>query len=191
MTDPAPALTSEPTPTAHRPHRRSAVPSPGPVGHLLLSVGAVLIGIGPVLWPLVLPGLPGTNDGQFHLYRLFFLHESLRTEGSPGRWLADVAYGYGAPVFNYYAPASYLPGLAAVLAGTGYVVGLEVAFGFAVALSALAMFVLARSLFGLISAIVAGLVYAYLPYQLLDLYIRGALAESMAFVWLPLIPWCL
>jgi hypothetical protein len=140
---------------------------------------------------LVLPGLPGTNDGQFHLYRLFFLHESLRTEGSPGRWLADVAYGYGAPIFNYYAPASYLPGLAAVLAGTGYVAGLEVAFGFAVALSALAMFVLARSLFGLISAIVAGLVYAYLPYQLLDLYIRGALAESMAFVWLPLVPWCL
>src|SRR5687768_12948636 len=109
MTDPGPALTSEPTRTAHRPDRRPAVLSPASVGGLLLSVGAGLIGVGPVLWPLVLPGLPGTNDGQFHLSRLFFLHESLRTEGSPGRWLADVAYGYGAPVFNYYAPASYLP----------------------------------------------------------------------------------
>ena len=65
------------------------------------------------------------------------------------------------------------------------------ASGLALVLSALAMYLLARSLFGPLAAAVAAIVYALLPYQLVDLYVRGALAESWAFVWLPLCAWCL
>ena len=36
---------------------------------------------------------------------------------------------------------------------------------------------------------IAGLVYTYVPYHLLNLYVRANLAESMAFVWLPLCLW--
>jgi hypothetical protein len=36
---------------------------------------------------------------------------------------------------------------------------------------------------------VAALVYVYIPYHLLNLYVRANLAESMAFVWLPLCLW--
>ncbi len=35
----------------------------------------------------------------------------------------------------------------------------------------------------------AALVYTYVPYHLLNLYVRANLAESMAFVWLPLCLW--
>jgi hypothetical protein len=33
---------------------------------------------------------------------------------------------------------------------------------------------------------IAALAYTYAPYHLLNLYVRANLAESMAFVWLPL-----
>ena len=36
---------------------------------------------------------------------------------------------------------------------------------------------------------IAGLAYTYAPYHLLNLYVRANLAESMAFVWLPLCLW--
>ncbi len=36
---------------------------------------------------------------------------------------------------------------------------------------------------------IAALVYTYAPYHLLNLYVRANLAESMAFVWLPLCLW--
>jgi hypothetical protein len=51
------------------------------------------------------------------------------------------------------------------------------------------MFVYVRSWLGSAAALVAALVYVYLPYHLLNLYIRANLAESMAFVWLPLCLW--
>jgi hypothetical protein len=37
--------------------------------------------------------------------------------------------------------------------------------------------------------VIAALVYTYIPYHLLNLYVRANLAESMAFVWLPLCLW--
>jgi hypothetical protein len=53
------------------------------------------------------------------------------------------------------------------------------------------MYLFTRSLFGPLAATVGAVVYATLPYQLVDLYVRGALAESWAFVWLPLAALCL
>ena len=43
-----------------------------------------------------------------------------------------------------------------------------------------------RSWAGRSAGLIAGLVYTYAPYHLLNLYVRADLAESMAFVWLPL-----
>ena len=39
------------------------------------------------------------------------------------------------------------------------------------------------------AALLAGLVYVYSPYHLLDVYVRGALAETVALVFLPLCLW--
>ncbi len=39
------------------------------------------------------------------------------------------------------------------------------------------------------AALVAGVAYVFIPYHLVDLYVRGALAESVALVFLPLCLW--
>ena len=156
-----------------------------------IAVTATLCGTVPALVPLAERGMANTHDGLIHLQRLIAL-ESVIRQGAPfTRWLPDLAYGYGQPLLLYYAPLAYLPGLAARFLGAGYVASFEIASGLAPVLSALAMYVLARSLFGPLAATVAAVVYALLPYQLVDLYVRGALAESWAFAWLPLCAWCL
>ncbi|NIV40732.1 MAG: hypothetical protein GWN58_68445 [Anaerolineae bacterium] len=51
------------------------------------------------------------------------------------------------------------------------------------------MYTFARLHLGQSGALVAAVVYAYLPYHLVDLYVRGALAEFLAFAWFPLVLW--
>ena len=125
------------------------------------------------------------------MQRLIAIEGALRDGALLPRWLPDLAYGYGEPVLLYYAPLAYLPALVVRLLGGSYVGSVAAAGGLAIVLSAVAMYLCARSLFGPLAATVAGVVYASLPYQLVDLYVRGALAETWAFVWLPLAGWCL
>jgi hypothetical protein len=144
-----------------------------------------------VLVPLAGGGMVSTHDGMLHIQRLIALEAALRDGALMPRWLPDLAYGYGTPVFLYYAPLAYMPALVIRLVGGSYVGSVAAAGGLALVLSGLTMYLLARSLFGPLGATAAGIVYASLPYQLVDLYVRGALAETWAFVWLPLGAWCL
>ena len=73
--------------------------------------------------------------------------------------------------------------------GLGYTAAVETVFGLSIVGSAAAMYGFVRSWAGRHAAISAALVYVYLPYHLLNLYVRANLAESMAFVWLPLCLW--
>ncbi|MCC7371937.1 MAG: hypothetical protein IT306_26210 [Chloroflexi bacterium] len=171
--------TAAPPPRAQASRSRAAFTEGGAV--LLVLAGCI-----PLLWPLAAPGMVLTHDGFLHVQRLIALDAAAR-EGAPfTRWLPDLAYGYGQPLLLYYAPLSYLPALLFRLLGAGFVASFELTSGLALVLSALAMYALARSLAGVAAAGTAALVYAALPYQLVDLYVRGVLAESWAFVWLPL-----
>ena len=99
--------------------------------------------------------MAATHDGFLHVQRLIALEAVVR-QGAPfTRWLPDLAYGYGQPLLLYYAPLAYLPALAARFLGAGYVASIEMASGLALVLSALAMYVLARSMFGPVAATVA------------------------------------
>lgn len=143
------------------------------------------------LAPFALPGyFWGANDARHHVYFLFE-YDRLVADGIwwP-RWSPDFAFGYGYPFFNIYGPLSHF--LAEVLhhfLGFGLTDAIEAVFCLSIVGSAAAMFAYVRSWLGSAAATVAALVYAYAPYHLLNLYVRANLAESMAFVWLPLCLW--
>lgn len=156
-----------------------------------IAISAMLCALVPALLPLAEAGMPATHDGFLHVQRLIAL-EAVARQGAPfTRWLPDLAYGYGQPLLLYYAPLAYLPALAVRFLGSGFATSIEVASGLALVLSALTMYLLARSFVGPVAACAAAAVYGLMPYQLVDVYVRGALAESWAFVWLPLGAWCL
>ena len=141
--------------------------------------------------PFMLPGyFWGANDARHQVYFLFEFDRVVQDGIWWPRWSPDFAFGYGYPFFNIYGPLShFLAELLLHFFGFSYTGAIETIFGLSIVGSAAAMYVYVRSWLGRSAAIIAALVYVYAPYHLLNLYVRGHLAESMAFVWLPLCLW--
>jgi hypothetical protein len=139
----------------------------------------------------MLPGyFWGANDARHHVYFLFEYNRLVEDGVWWPRWSPDFAFGYGYPFFNIYAPLSHF--LAELLLHFGrlsYTNAIETVFALSIIGSAAAMLAFVRSWLGSAPAALAALVYVYVPYHLLNLYVRANLAESMAFVWLPLCLW--
>ncbi|MDQ4076308.1 MAG: 6-pyruvoyl-tetrahydropterin synthase-related protein [Chloroflexota bacterium] len=102
------------------------------------------------------------------------------------RWGPDIAHGYGYPILVFYAPLSFyiwesfhLTPLFGVVAST------KATFVVGFLLGAAGVYAYAREVWGRQVALLASLVYTYLPYHLLDIYVRAALAEFMAMALLP------
>ncbi len=141
----------------------------------------------PALAPLARPGFFESHDGLFHVYRLAALDRAVRAGVLYPRWFPEFAFGYGHPVLNFYGPLSYYWGLPFTLLGADAVLATKLVLATGLLASALALYAFARLYLDRGPALVAAVVYAYLPYHLLDLYVRGAMAEFLAFVWFPLI----
>ncbi len=141
----------------------------------------------PALQPVWQPGLQQTDDGAHHVFRLFSLDRALRAGHAGARWQAEEGFGYGFPVLNFYAPLSYYFGLLFHRLGAGFVASFEWTLAAGLILSAVAMYLFARELLGGWGGALAAVAYAWAPYRLADAWMRGALAEHLAFIWLPLL----
>jgi hypothetical protein len=143
----------------------------------------------PALAPLARPGFYLADDGTFHIQRLAALDRAVRAGALYPRWFPELAFGYGHPVLNFYGPLNYYWGLPVTLLGADAALALQLVLATGLVASALSMYLFARLHLERGPALVASAVYAYLPYHLVDLYVRGAMAELLAFVWFPLVLW--
>ena len=142
-----------------------------------------------LLWLLVLPAatpliqphtIIDSADGLLHLYRLVALEHAIYQGALFPRWLPDLAYGYGLPLFVFYAPLSYYLTLALSLLGLGAIGALNVSFILALLLSGTGAYLFARDRFGSKAGILAGVAYVYAPIQLLNTLSRGSLPAAWA-----------
>lgn len=125
-----------------------------------------------------------TQDHIF-LARLHQMSTALSDGHFPVRWAADLRYGE--PIFNFYAPLPYYFGAVIRLFGFNFIWVSKILFILSGILSALTMYVFCRKLFSNKGAFLASLLYTYAPYRAVDIYVRGALSETWAFVFFPLI----
>lgn len=138
----------------------------------------------PVLLPLTKPGFFPTQD-FIHVARIYEMDRGIKDFQVPVRWAAD--FRYGEPLFNFYAPLPFYFGSLIHNLGFSFIDTTKILFGLSFVLSGLTMFFLARKLFGVMGGLIAGVVYVYAPYHSVDVYVRGALSESLALVFFPLI----
>jgi hypothetical protein len=103
----------------------------------------------------------------------------------PG-WATDQALGYGYPTFVLIPPLAYYVAEGVHLLGATKVAAVKATFALATLGAGLAMYLYARQVMGRRRGFLAALVYVYIPYHLVDIYVRAALAEYCAFVWMPL-----
>ena len=142
------------------------------------------------LSPLFAPGyFWGAHDARHSVYFLFEFNRSMADGILFPRWLPDFTFGYGYPFFNINSPLAYFIGEVFVKLGLDFVSATKLVFGLAIVTSGWAMYGFVRRSLGERAALLAGLVYVYAPYHLLDVYVRGALAETVALVFLPLCLW--
>ncbi len=145
-----------------------------------------------ILVLIILPAiLPFFNNRFFYtqdyiyIARLQQMSTALMSSQFPVRWAFDVRFGE--PVFDYYAPLPYDLGAVIHLVGFDFIWVAKLLFVLSAILSAVAMYVLANYLFGKKAGVLSAILYTYAPYKAVDMYVRGALSETWAFVFFPLI----
>src|SRR3989344_2444542 len=138
--------------------------------------------------PLLKSGLFTMHDDQ-QVSRLFLFDKSLKSGQFPPRIVDGLGFNLGYPLFIFYPPLVYMVGEIFHLAGFGFIDSVKLIFASSIVFSAIAMYICARELYGRLEATVGAIFYVLVPYRALDVYVRGALSESFAYVWPPLIIW--
>jgi len=135
--------------------------------------------------PLFIAGFfPMHDDTQ--VARVYEMGKMLSSGVFPVRWVPDLGYGYGYPIFNFYAPLAYYVGGIFVLLGFDALTGTKIMMALGVIPAGVFMYFLARKFFGELGGIVSGLFYVYAPYHAVDIYVRGDVAEFWAYAFIPL-----
>jgi hypothetical protein len=139
---------------------------------------------------LLEPGFYDSHDGLLNVHRLFELEKCIRDGNFPCRWAPDMGYGRGSPVFNFYPPFASYVALGLRLLGASSLSAVKLSMLLSLVVGAVAMFGLARNFFGDAGGVVAATLYTWAPYRAVDVFVRGALAESWGLALLPLVFLC-
>jgi len=135
--------------------------------------------------PLTYPGFFQSHSGFLPIYNLYDLEIHLGDFSwtpTVGRWY-DFLRGEG--VLPYYVAELFR------WLGASGAEAIRWSYGLSFVLSAWAMYGWAKRLWRGRAALIAAVVYTYLPYHLAVVYVRGGLAEAWAFVGFPLVLWAL
>ena len=152
----------------------------------LFLLGITLISFFAIL-DLFKQGLPLTHDGQDHVARIANFYQNLIEGNIIPRWAGNLNWGYGHPILEFLYPLpSYIASFFHFL-GFGLVNSVKIVFGLGMILSGLFMYSWLSQFLRKSAAFVGAILYVYAPYRFVDLYVRGAIGEHMAFVFLPLV----
>ncbi len=145
------------------------------------------------LAPLFAPGyFYSAHDGRHSVFYLVQFDASIRDGALWPRWAMHHIQGYGYPTFILQAPLAFYVAELFVLLGAGMTAAVKLAWALGTLLGGWGMYALVRhwvipsgSRRASLAGLVAGLLYVYAPYHLLDIYVRAAYAEFMLMLWFP------
>jgi hypothetical protein len=118
--------------------------------------------------------------------RVFEMHKSLSDGMFPVRWVADLGYNYGYPIFNFYAPLAYYVGGLLMFAGFDALVATKIMMALGIILAGGTMYLFAKQFWGVFGGILSALLYVYAPYHAVETYVRGDVSELWAYAFIPL-----
>lgn len=156
----------------------------------LLICLVILASSGLVSLPLFQPGYFSMHD-DMQVSRLYEMDLCLKDGQFPCRWVPDMGYSYGYPLFNYYPPFPYYLGEVFHLLGFGYIDSAKLLFISGFLVSGILMYLFARKLWGDWGGLLSAVLYLLAPYHSVDVYLRGAMNEFWALAFLPGIYWAI
>lgn len=154
--------------------------------NLFIVFVLLLISFIPLL-DLFKTGFPVTHDGQDHIARIANFYQNLKEGIILPRWAGNLNWGYGHPILMFLYPLpSYLTSFFHFLSFS-LIDSVKIVFGLAFVLSGLTMYLWVKNFLGRLQGFLAAVLYLFAPYRFIDLYVRGALGEHVAFIFPPLI----
>ena len=130
--------------------------------------------------------MPTTHDMFLHWDQMKSFYNGLAAGEIYPRWEEDTDRGFGAPTTSYYPPGIYYITSVCYLISRDWLRALLDAHLLMMIAAAAALYIYARQAMGRGAALVAMTAYIYFPYHVVDQYQRGAIAELLGFVFMPL-----
>jgi 4-amino-4-deoxy-L-arabinose transferase-like glycosyltransferase len=152
--------------------------------HVLLILALSIFAWAPLLTPVY---FLKAHDAAHSVFFLTEFHQGIQDGYLYPRWGPDHGLGYGYPTFIFYAPLAYYVAEVFHLLGAGPTAAVKITYALAFVLSGLAMYAFVKRLWGSGAGLVSAVVYTYVPYRLVDIYVRCAFTEFCAFAFFPLI----
>ena len=141
------------------------------------------------LIPLTTHHFFASSDGLYHIYRSIEVNRCLESGVLICRWMPDQFLGYGTPLLNLYSPAVYYVITAFHQLGLGWVNATKASMAIFMLFSGIAAYGYASDFLSRRGALLASVVYVYVPYHLVNAYYRGDFPEFFAMGWFPAILW--
>ena len=140
----------------------------------------------PAIKSLLVPGFFGASD-DLHIAWLYEMDQALKIGQIPPRFVPDLSFGFGYPLFNFVFPFPFYIAEIFHFSGFSLVDSIKLVFLISIPLSGIFMYLLIKKLSTSLLALAGAVVYMYAPYRATDIYIRGAIGEIISFIFLPLI----
>ncbi|EKD94546.1 MAG: hypothetical protein ACD_26C00034G0081 [uncultured bacterium] len=138
-----------------------------------------------VSWPLFRSGYFSHQD-DLHIIRVVEMRKCFSDLQIPCRWVPDMGWGNGMPLFNFYGVFTYYFG-GIVSYFIGYLAAAKFLFFIALILGSYGIYLLVEDLLGKYAGLTSAVLYLFAPYKALDIYVRGALTESLALAIIPFV----
>lgn len=135
------------------------------------------------IWPLFLPGYFSHHD-DLQIMRIYEMRKCLNDFQIPCRWVPDMGFGNGFPLYNYYNPFPYYIGVFLSFI-FGYITSAKLLFLIPLIFGPIGMYLFIKDLWGKVPGVTSAILFMFAPYRALDVYVRGALAESFAIALIP------
>jgi len=145
----------------------------------------------------ILAILPLFNSGYFNMHdvqhpvRLFLLNKGISQGYLYPRWVDDLGFGFGYPLFNFYPPLIYYVAIVFVLLGFSLVCSLKIMLGVGFVLGAFSSYLYARLFFSRRLSLLVATFFTYTFYHAITVYVRGAFAEFFSYSLFPLVAYFL
>lgn len=117
--------------------------------------------------------------------RIFELDNTLKAGQFPPRWSQNFGFGYGMPLFQFYAPLAFYLAEAWHLLGFSILSSIKLSYLTATLIAFCGAYVLGKRLTNRFGGLLAATAFTLAPYHAVNLYVRGALAEYWAISFMP------
>ncbi len=127
------------------------------------------------------------HDDQ-HVARLYLLDQAINQGTLYPRWVDQLGFGFGYPLFNFYPPLTYYIAEIFRSISISYITSIKLMLLVATFIGTLGTYAFLKRIYGSLSALVGTMLFTFFSYRAVTLYVRGAFAEYLA---LSFVPWIL